>query len=143
MQEKHPSKPSDLPSLTPQDYQDMLMNAPVGVFSSTPEGCFLYLNVALAEIFGYASPQEMMASVKNVAKDLYADPKDRKKVLRLLEENKAVRNHECRFVRKNNTTFWASYSVRAVRNEKDGRLYYQGFLSDTKVSRISSRRQAQ
>ncbi|MCF8028846.1 MAG: PAS domain S-box protein [Desulfobacteraceae bacterium] len=130
MQEKHPPKPSDLPSLTPQDYQDMLMNAPVGVFSSTPEGCFLYLNVALAEIFGYASPQEMMASVKNVAKDLYADSKDRKKVLRLLEENKAVRNHECRFVRKNNTTFWASYSVRAVHNEKDGKLYYQGFLSD-------------
>jgi PAS domain-containing protein len=39
------------------DPQDILMNAPVGVFTSTPDGSFLSVNPAMAELLGYASPE--------------------------------------------------------------------------------------
>lgn len=69
------------------DFQDMLMNAPIGVFSSTPEGSFVYANIALARIFGYESPQELIDVVGNIGKALYVDPEDRAEILRLLEAN--------------------------------------------------------
>ncbi len=30
------------------DFQDMMMHAPIGIFSSTPDGRFVYVNMALA-----------------------------------------------------------------------------------------------
>ena len=72
------------------DFQDMLMNAPIGVFSSTPEGSFVYANIALARIFGYESPQELIDVVGNIGKALYVDPEDRAEILRLLEANEGL-----------------------------------------------------
>jgi len=114
----------------PYDYQDMLMNAPIGIFTSTPEGRFVYANSALARIFGYDSPRELIEATGDIGTQLYADPADRDEILRLVKENDERLSHECRFVRRDGSQFWASYHVRAVRGEKGDITYYQGFLTD-------------
>jgi two-component system, cell cycle sensor histidine kinase and response regulator CckA len=54
MPEKQPPKAKKEPVQDdPYDYQNMLMNAPIGIFTSTPNGRFVYANKALARIFGY------------------------------------------------------------------------------------------
>ena len=45
-----------------------------GVFRTTPDGHYLLANVALARIYGYASPVELMASIKDIATRLYVQP---------------------------------------------------------------------
>jgi PAS domain S-box-containing protein len=130
MIDKQPPIADSQPVQAPFDYQDMLMNAPIGIFTSTPEGRFVYTNKALAQIFGYDSPGELIEATKDIGTQLYADPADRNEILRLLVHNDERLNHECRFVRRDGTVFWGSYHVRAVRGERGEITYYQGFLTD-------------
>jgi PAS domain S-box-containing protein len=131
MPEKQPNETEKQPLRhEPLDYQDMLMNAPIGVFSTTPEGRFIYANLTLARLFGYDSPQEMKDSTRDVGTQYYADPDDRERIRRLLEEHDEILNFESRFVRRDGSRFWASYNIRAVRDEKGTIDHYQGFFSD-------------
>ncbi|MBN1294870.1 MAG: PAS domain S-box protein [Candidatus Latescibacteria bacterium] len=116
--------------LASNDYHDMLMNAPIGAFSSTPDGRFIYVNSAFTRIFGYDSPREMIESIKDIGKQLYANPENREEIKRYLEKNDERLNYEFRFIRKDGSVFWGSYNVRTVRDEKGNIVYYQGFLSD-------------
>jgi len=108
----------------------MMMHAPIGIFISTPGGRFVYVNSALARMFGYDSPQETVDSIVNIGAQIYADPEDRRKIRLWLEEHDERLNNECRFVRKDGSRFWGSYNVRAVRNDKGEIVHYEGFLWD-------------
>ena len=60
-----------LPSRAIQmESQTVFENAPIGFFRSTPRGRFIFVNPALARIYGYDSPQDMIASVKNIGRQL-------------------------------------------------------------------------
>ena len=126
--EKQGSEDQYFGSLSLADSQDMLMNAPVGIFVTTPEGKLIYANLALIRIFGYDSPQEAIESIKDLGAQIYADPKEREDVKRLLEKSDETLNYECRFVRKDGSQFWASCSIRAARKENGKIVYYQGFF---------------
>jgi len=49
-----------------QANQDLLHNAPIGVFKATPEGRHLFANPALARMYGYDSPDELIAAVSDM-----------------------------------------------------------------------------
>jgi len=114
----------------PLDCRDMLMNAPIGAFTSTPGGRLIYANPTLARLFGYDSPQEMIESTIDIGTQRYADPNDREKIKRLLDTHDEVHHFESRFVRRDGSLFWASYSVRAVRAGKETIDHFQGFFFD-------------
>ncbi|HDQ40581.1 MAG TPA: PAS domain-containing sensor histidine kinase [Desulfonatronum sp.] len=123
------------------DAQDILDNAPIGIFTSTPQGKFLSVNPAMAKMFGYDSPQGMMESVTDIGQQLYADQEDRKELIRMLEENGAAVNHECRMLRQDGTVFWVSRNARAVKGE-DGRIVaYQGFTTDISQRKLAEQRE--
>ncbi len=112
------------------DAQDILDHAPIGIFKTTPEGRFLYANQALAEMFGYASPRDLVASIQDIAAELFADPKDGPAVASLLAAEGVVKNYECEHIRKNGSRFWASGSIRTI-FAKDGSVsHFQGFVAD-------------
>ncbi|MEZ4527534.1 MAG: PAS domain S-box protein [Desulfobacterales bacterium] len=56
-------------------------NIPIGMFLSTPEGKFVYVNPAIPAMLGYASPEELIQTVNqsSIAAALYEDP-DRRPV---------------------------------------------------------------
>ncbi len=60
-------------------YHDTFDNAPLGIFHSTEQGKFITVNNKAAQIFGYATPDEMVRDVNktNIAQALYADPPKR------------------------------------------------------------------
>ena len=47
-------------TLAEEKYQAIFENSPEGIFQSTPEGRFISVNPAMAHIFGYDSPHEMI-----------------------------------------------------------------------------------
>jgi PAS domain S-box-containing protein len=120
------------------DAQDILMVAPIGVFRSTPEGKFLYVNKALADMYGYPAPEDLVDSVQNIAAELFADPMDGPAVASLLEADGIVKNYECEHIRKDGSRFWASGSIRTVYAEDGNVSHYQGFVTD-----ITNRRKAE
>ena len=44
-----------------------------GIFQTTPDGRYLLANMALARIYGYATPQELMESVTDIGRRLLRD----------------------------------------------------------------------
>jgi len=139
MSEKKPPKVKrqSVPPV-PEDCRDFLMNAPTGICTSTPEGRFLYVNPAMARMFGYASPQEMVDEITDIGTQFYAAPEDREVFIRLLEEHGEVVNLERRHIGKDGSMVWVSANVRAVRNEEGQIILYQGFFTD-----ITKRKQAE
>ncbi|RQD65367.1 PAS domain-containing sensor histidine kinase [Desulfonatronovibrio magnus] len=112
------------------DIHDILLDAPIGVFISTPEGKYLTANPALARMYGYDSPGEMIKSITDIAAQVYACSKDRESFINLLEAQGQVANHECRMHRRDGTWIWVSMNARAVRDQGGNIVAYQGFVSD-------------
>lgn len=136
---KYPSDSgSRFESISPQECFDILMNVPVGVYRTTPDGSLLCANNTAAQKLGYDSPRELIASVTDIASQLYADPKTREEMLRLLESQGTVEDFECRLLRRDGSKFWASNTVTKVENQKANTTYYQGVFVD-----INQRKQAE
>lgn len=121
-----------------EECRDLLMNAPVGIFTSTPEGRLVFANRALAGLFGYDSPRSMVDSVSDAGSQIYSDPDDRMEFRRLMDTQGWVENHECRMTRRDGSVFWASFMARRVVREENGHVLYQGYVSD-----ITERKQAE
>lgn len=58
-------------------YHNLFERSLEGIFQTTPEGRYLALNPAKARISGYSSPEEMMAAIADIGKQLYVNPEDR------------------------------------------------------------------
>ncbi|GAB6058220.1 PAS domain S-box protein [Desulfonatronum parangueonense] len=121
------------------DAQDILMNAPIGIFTSTPDGRYVAVNPALAKMHGYTSSMEMIASVKDIAAQVYADPADRNEFKNLLEKHGEVVNHKCRFRRRDGTEFWVLRNVRAIWNQDGHVSHYQGFVTDITERKLAEK----
>jgi PAS domain S-box-containing protein len=113
-----------------ESYRAIFDNAPVGIFQTTPEGSYLKANQALADIYGYASPEEMMAKVTDITNQLYWDPAERQYFQRILAEFGEIHGDEVRNRHKDGSMFWITRSVRSVKNAAGEILYYEGFLQD-------------
>src|SRR4051812_25812064 len=69
--------PRELRVAAPQDYQSFFDNAVEGIFRTTPDGRYLAANRALAQMYRYGSPEEMLASFTDIGAQLYVDPQRR------------------------------------------------------------------
>ena len=69
-----------------EKYQSIFDNATVGIYQSTPAGRFLSVNPAMARIYGYESPEEMLSRVVDIEEQDYVDAADRRKFQRVMEE---------------------------------------------------------
>ncbi len=73
------NEPGPLPAV---DLQDIFDNAPIGIFTPTPECRYTSVNPALARMFGYDSPEELIDS-----NDYLGKPVRMKDLERVLEQN--------------------------------------------------------
>jgi PAS domain S-box-containing protein len=123
-------------------YRSLVENAQEGIYQSTREGRHVTLNPAFAHMLGYDSPEEVMATITNIAQQLYVYPQDREKLLVLVEENGSVTDFETEFYRKDGSRIWVSINMHAVRDDQGCILYYQGIDQDiTERKKIEAERQ--
>jgi PAS domain S-box-containing protein len=111
-------------------YRDMLENAVVGMLRSTPDGRFLSANPFLARIYGFESPEELMAAVTDIGDQLYVEPEARTHFMDVLERQGFIEGYESERYRKDGSRIWVSANVRAVRDSKGITLYYEGTVQD-------------
>ncbi len=121
-----------------EDYRAIFEQAPFGIFQSTPEGRFLKVNQSLARIYGYDSPEEVVETVHDIAKQIFVDPDDRREFTRLLEEQGQVVDFESLEKRKDGSRIWTSNNARVVKDADGKILHYEGFIRD-----ITARKQAE
>ena len=119
-------------------YRGMFENAVDGIFQTTPEGQYISVNPALASIYGYETPEELMAGLTDIGRQLYVDPARRDEFIRLLREQNTVTGFESRVYRQDGKVIWITETARAVRDASGALLYYEGIVED-----ISERKQAE
>jgi PAS domain S-box-containing protein len=111
-------------------YRSIVEHAIEGIFQTTPDGRYLLANPALAEIYGYASVEELKNGVQEISRQLYVDPDRRPEFIRLMNEQNAVWGFESQIYRKDGSVIWISENVRVIRDAAGAALYYEGTVED-------------
>jgi diguanylate cyclase (GGDEF)-like protein/PAS domain S-box-containing protein len=119
-------------------YRSIFESATSGIFQTTADGHYRDCNPALARIYGYDSPEELKASVRDVRHQLYVEDDVRPRFIQLMAEHDQVFDFESRIYRKDGSIIWISETARAVRDDEGNFLYYEGFVSD-----VTARKQAE
>ena len=112
--------------LSDKRYKEMVSSAPVGVFRSTPEGRYQYVNDCFAEMLGYDKEELFHKDFR--IQDLYVDPKAREEVTEKLSEKGELHNHLIQLKRKDGNLMWMSIFVKTGISENG--LYFDGFTLD-------------
>ncbi len=116
-------------------YRGLFENSATGIFQSTPEGHYLAVNAALAGMYGYPSPEALIADLRDIGNRLYVQPGRRQEFERLIREHEQVSHFESEVYRRDGSTLWIAETAHAVRAPDGALLYYQGTVED-----ISERR---
>ncbi|OPY78179.1 MAG: Blue-light-activated protein [Syntrophorhabdus sp. PtaU1.Bin058] len=120
-----------------EKYRGIFENAVMGIFQTTPEGRYVSVNPAGARMYGYESPEEMMQSVADMARQVYVHPEDRQRLKDLIESDGFVEDFEAEHYTKNGGRMWASVNARAIRDASGAMLY------ETTSQNITERKQAE
>jgi diguanylate cyclase (GGDEF)-like protein/PAS domain S-box-containing protein len=115
---------------TEAKYRSIFENAVEGIFQTTPDGQFLSVNPALATLYGYESPGELVAEIQDIAHQVYVNPSDRQTLLHQLETAPGVVTFETQVYRRDGIIIWIVEKVRAVRNIDGEILHYEGTVED-------------
>lgn len=118
-------------------YRSIFDNAIDGMFQSTPEGQFITANSALAEMYGYASVEELCTSIADIGQQLYVIPSRRQEFIDRVRVQGEVSDFEAQVYCKNGTMIWVSETVRAVYDSQESLIFYEGTvknISDRKRS---------
>jgi PAS domain S-box-containing protein len=113
-----------------ENYRSIFENALEGIFQSSLEGRYLNVNSAMARIYGYDSPQEMIETITDIGTQIYVDRLDQAEFKRQLEEHDQVNDFEYRVYQKDGSIIWIQEDTRAVRDHQGQLLYYEGMIQD-------------
>ncbi len=111
-------------------YHSIVENAIVGIYQSTLNGRYISANQALAKIYGFSCPEELLENIQDIGQQLYFDSHRRQQYVTEIETNGAVTEFESIVCRKNGTSIWISETARAVRNPTGKLLYYEGMVTE-------------
>jgi sigma-B regulation protein RsbU (phosphoserine phosphatase) len=113
-----------------ENYYGIFDHLVEGIFRTTVDGHYLLANIALARIYGYDMPMQLMAAIKDIASGLYVETVRREEFVRLMQENDTLSGFESKIYRKDGTIIWIAENCRAVRDRQGKLLYYEGTVED-------------
>ncbi|MCX6060179.1 MAG: GAF domain-containing protein [Chloroflexi bacterium] len=112
-------------------YFNIFENTVEGIFQSTLDGKYLSVNPAMAKIYGYDSPKDMINTVLDISTE------SRKRFSEELRSKRSVVKFETETLRKDGSTIWVSTNARSVKNENGEILYFEGFLTEITERKLS------
>ncbi|HEV2610416.1 MAG TPA: EAL domain-containing protein [Noviherbaspirillum sp.] len=121
-------------------FRNIFENTVEGIFQSTPEKGYLAVNPALAHMYGYDGPADMIAHLRDIELQLYVDPLRRAEFLRLMDEQEGVTNFESQVYHRSGKIIWISENARTVRNSDQSILFFEGTVIDITERKINEDR---
>lgn len=112
--------------------RDLIENLHEGIYRSTLDGKQISANKALVKLNGYASEEELLASVGDIAREWYVVPSRRDEFRSILFSHGFVEDFVSEIYRhKTRERIWISESARLVRQRRTGKpLYYEGSVRE-------------
>ncbi len=109
-------------------YKSLVEKAIDGIFISTPDGKFLFVNPKLVEIYGYDSAEEMQR-IANITSSIYYEPNIRNELIKQLEKGEVIEDFKFIGKRKDNKLILISKDVYPVCRQNK-LLFLYGFVKD-------------
>ncbi|MEM1366860.1 MAG: EAL domain-containing protein [Cyanobacteria bacterium P01_H01_bin.15] len=116
-------------------YRQLVENIPEGVFQATLSGQYLSVNSALAQIYGYRSPDELLRLDPQKHRR-YLIANRQQEITDLLFEQDSVVDLESQVRRRDGSIIWISENIRAVRDATQQVCYYEGTVQDITQRRL-------
>jgi len=120
-------------------YRHIFRNAPIGFFRSMPEGRFLEVNNALANLLGYENPEEVLLSINNIGEDVYADANFRSEVVSDAINTGKVKSFETIFKDRNNYNFDVRLNISARYDEELNSHILEGTIENITARKLAER----
>lgn len=118
-------------AMASSDYQHFFEHATLGMYRSSLSGQLQWVNPTLAQLNGYATPEEFLRSVRDVTSELYVEPSRRQEFRGLLEQNGQVENFESEvYDHKTRKRVWIKQNAWLVYDEGGQAIYYEGTIED-------------
>ena len=121
-------------------YRSIFENAVEGIFQTTLDGKYVTVNPALARMYGYDSPDDMIAKITNIANQIYVDPGRRDEFIRLMQEQEELTGFEALVYRRDGSFIWISENVRAVRDPAGVVVGYEGTVEHITERKLAEAR---
>lgn len=115
--------------LAEQKYRSIVENATESIFQTTLDGHYLTVNPRLAHIYGYRSPEELIAALTDIQK-LYVEPNRRSQFQQLIKEQGFIQNFESQVYRQDGSVIWISENARMIRDPQGNPQGYEGTVID-------------
>ena len=112
------------------NYRSIVENAGEGIFQTTPDGQYIRANQALARIYGFDSPQELIRSRRNIGRELYLQAGRRQEFVEALQRSDRLDGFESQIFRRDGSIIWISENARAVRDARGRVVCYEGTVED-------------
>ena len=113
-----------------QKFRNIYENSQEGIFQTRVDGTYISVNPALARMYGFDTPEELMNSRTDISKDAYSDPTERNNFLHMMEEKGYVKGYEYEVKRKDGEKIWFYEDAHAVKDEHGHIQFFEGFVID-------------
>lgn len=121
-------------------YRSIFENAVEGIFQTTLDGKYVAVNPALARMYGYDSPEDMIPTITDIASQLYVDPGRRNEFIRLMQAQEEVTGFEALVYRKDGSFIWISENVRTRRDQAGVLIGYEGTVENITERKLAEER---
>ncbi len=113
------------------EYQMLFENSVCGIYRTSIDGGQLRANPALVRMNGYDSEEEMLAAVKDVAREWYVDPGRRDEFQALMARDGRVTDFVSEVIRhRTGEHMWVSENAWAIRNAQGEIIGFEGTVTD-------------
>ena len=116
--------------LSEEKYHSLFLHSNLGTFHSSFEDRYIELNLTLAKMLGYDSPEEAMNGITSISKQVYAEPSKRDALLTEALNTGGSISIENHYRRKDGSSWYGMLHLRIVFDKEDKPCYYEGFVED-------------
>ncbi len=113
-----------------EEFSQVFAQALEGIYQSTLDGRYIKVNPALARIYGYDSPEELLSSVTDAGAQFHVEAMMFEQFTNNLVRNGYVEHFEAQQRRKDGVVIWTSTTARIVNDGSGNPAYYEGFVTD-------------
>ncbi len=111
-------------------YKELFDNAPIGIVRTTIDGRLMEANHAMAKMLGYDSAEDYIASVQNLASDVYVDSSQRQKLIDLSVKQDHLMNFQNQFRCKDGRIITCKLNLRTARDPDGSVSHFESFVEN-------------
>lgn len=111
-------------------FRSIFDHSPLGIFQTDLRGRLLTANPALARMYGYPSPEALVAEMTDVARQLYVHPGDRQKLLAELQARGRITGFLARYHRRDGQIIDVSVNAHFIDDPETGERIMEGLVED-------------